>query len=521
MKKILILIVFNLVIANFANAQEEIKKVRLPDAINAFQPAIVPIIDFDEKTLFFDRKFHFENTGNTSDLDEIWFSKNIGTNSWELPQKFEEKINTPLSDVLLYLSPDGKIALISGNYNNTTNSKNESGYSIITKLPNNNWSKPLALNIKNYTNDSSIYSATMSYDMKTMIISSAISGNSGGMDLYYSHYDESIKKWSELKSLGKTINTPYNEFSPFIAIDNRTLFFSSNRPNGLGGYDIYFAVRLDDTWDNWSSPQNLGKIINTNKDDNNLWLTSLGESAYIVSYDTMSKRQGIYKIDVPKQFRPTNYAFIRGSVFELTNNKKYLSNGNYDILCTNLKTKESRTFQIFPNDADYIIPVNSEGDYKIEITNGKYKNSYVIANVYNIKQPKVFSYDIVATINVNSPAINNSEIKKNNINSNSSKSDFFYEYNSDQLCSNDINTLVKIILNNQNETSKYQIYTYADQKGSYTYNKMLTNKRAENIRNILINYGVSESQINIFSQGETTKFGDEDNINRRLTLIIK
>lgn len=518
-KKIIFFIVFAITISNLLKAEENISKTRLPEAINAFQPAIVPISNFDESILFFDRKFHYESTGHTSDLDEIWYSKNIGTNSWDIPKKIGANINTSLSDVLLYLSPDGKTALISGNYKNNT--KNEKGYSIITKLPNGNWSNPISMNINNYRNDSSIYSATMSFDLKTMIISSAIPGNNGGMDLYVSHYDESNKYWSELKSLGNLINSPYNDFSPFLANDNRTLYFSSNRPNGFGGYDIYYSTRLDDTWENWSLPQNLGKEINTNKDDNNLWLTPLGESAYFVSYDTSSKRQGIYKIDIPKQFRPANYAYIRGSVYETTNNKKYLSNGTFDILCTNLQTNESSRFQIFPNEADYIIPVNMEGDYKLEIISEKYKNSYTIANVFNINNPKVLSYDIIANNIQSDPQDNCNTNKENNKKINESKSDFFYEYNSDQLCPNDINLLIKIILNNEDSSSIYKIYTYADPTGSYQYNKQLTKKRAENIKNILINYGVPATQIKIFSQGETFQFGNEDALNRRMVLEIK
>ena len=70
--------------------------------------------------------------------------------------------------------------------------------------------------------------------------------------------------WTEPKSLGKKINLPdYNEMTPYLAPDGETMYFSSNRPGGIGDNDIWISHRLDNSWQKWSEPVNLGSPINT------------------------------------------------------------------------------------------------------------------------------------------------------------------------------------------------------------------------------------------------------------------
>ena len=71
-------------------------------------------------------------------------------------------------------------------------------------------------------------------------------------------------KWGRPIKLDNTINTGRDEFAPFLAPDNKTLYYSSNRKDmGIGGSDIYKVTRLDDTWLKWSAPVNVGRPLNT------------------------------------------------------------------------------------------------------------------------------------------------------------------------------------------------------------------------------------------------------------------
>jgi len=62
-------------------------------------------------------------------------------------------------------------------------------------------------------------------------------------------------------NMGSVINTEFEESSPFLANDMKTLYFASKGHNGYGGYDIYVTERLDESWTNWSAPKNLGHAI--------------------------------------------------------------------------------------------------------------------------------------------------------------------------------------------------------------------------------------------------------------------
>src|SRR5690606_30118497 len=99
-------------------------------------------------------------------------------------------------------------------------------------------------------------------------------------------------------------NTSKVEYSPFLAADNRTLYFSSDGHGGFGGSDIFYTRRLDDTWKKWTTPVNIGKEINTTAWDAYYTVTARGDYAYFVStMDEKSKKEvneDIYRISLKK-----------------------------------------------------------------------------------------------------------------------------------------------------------------------------------------------------------------------------
>ena len=100
-------------------------------------------------------------------------------------------------------------------------------------------------------------------DQKTLIHAIEMNDSKGDQDLYVS-FRKVDGSWSRPKNLGSTINTIKAENSPFLASDGVTLYFSTNGRPGYGKNDIFMSRRLDDSWVNWSEPENLGPSINTN-----------------------------------------------------------------------------------------------------------------------------------------------------------------------------------------------------------------------------------------------------------------
>jgi hypothetical protein len=131
--------------------------------------------------------------------------------------------------------------------------------------------------------------------LKSGIIISAVQRceTFGGRDLYVSFWDG--EKAGEPINMGAIINSEYEESSPFLDTDNKTLYFASKGHHGYGGYDIYVTERLDDSWTNWSEPRNLGPAVNGQMDDEFFSVTHCGKYA-IFSRQVNVHNSDLYKI---------------------------------------------------------------------------------------------------------------------------------------------------------------------------------------------------------------------------------
>src|SRR5690606_29188224 len=136
--------------------------------------------------------------------------------------------------------------------------------------------------IQRFENRNKYQDFYLSSDQEIIILAIETADSYGDQDLYIcrktgpNQYDVPV-------NLGKGINTSRAEFSPFLSMDNKTLYFASDGHGGYGQSDIYKARRLDDTWLNWSAPQNMGPAVNTSSWDAYFSITSAGDYAYFVS----------------------------------------------------------------------------------------------------------------------------------------------------------------------------------------------------------------------------------------------
>ncbi len=118
------------------------------------------------------------------------------------------------------------------------------------------------------------------FNENTIIFASRRAGGQGGLDLWFTTFADTA--WSEPSNLGPSINSSYDETTPFLANDGRTLFFSSNRPESMGGEDIYSAV-FDDLKIDWKAPVNLGTPVNSPENDAFYRISSDGKTAFFSS----------------------------------------------------------------------------------------------------------------------------------------------------------------------------------------------------------------------------------------------
>jgi len=227
--------------------------VKMDKTVNTFHHEAAPVVSPDGSTLYFFVQDHPDNTLGGDDTQDIWKSVKDASGVWSQAEHLKSPFNVHRSNQVFTVFPDGSLFIKGGR------SKGEKGFSIVT----NGSLKELDVKDFKSMNKGRFYGASMSADMKHMLIYFSEKENSPDSDLYGSHLQPD-GSWSRPSKLKLSTNT--DDVGPFIGPDQKTLYFASARqsPGRQGGVDIYRTTRTDDTWTNWSEPINMGKPINTN-----------------------------------------------------------------------------------------------------------------------------------------------------------------------------------------------------------------------------------------------------------------
>lgn len=173
------------------------------------------------------------------------------------------------------------------------------------------WEKPRPIAVA-FQTSAQRTSAALLPNQQAMLLDMQRSGGRGARDLYVA-MATGEQRFNTPVNLGADINTPANEAAPTLAADGKTLYFASDRPGGSGGYDLYVTRRLDDTWQRWAPPRNLGTDINTKADEGSITIDATGQFAYLITMDPKS-REDVWEFALPANMRPTPVAFVFGKV---------------------------------------------------------------------------------------------------------------------------------------------------------------------------------------------------------------
>jgi OOP family OmpA-OmpF porin len=220
-----------------------------------------PVVTPDGRSLYITVANHPQNQGGKRDPGDIWVSVLTDDNQWSAPVHAGPVLNDNAYNAVAGFSADGKQMFMLGHYGSSGNSSRTQGISV-SRLSSGGWSRPENITIPYFQNKSGVLSGCIVPDGSVFIFSAETYGTRGVEDIYVSVRTAS-GNWSEPKNLGGTINTRFQEISPSLSDDSKTLYFSSNGGKGSGSFDIYTSTRLDDGWTNWSSPENLGASINS------------------------------------------------------------------------------------------------------------------------------------------------------------------------------------------------------------------------------------------------------------------
>lgn len=234
---------------------------KLDETINSEAEESMPVLSADGETLYFVRILHPGNLGGKFAGHDIWYAKMQPDSSWGTPKNSILNLNNKGNNAILGFDEGGKRVFLLNHYN-SKNSRNP-GISFSHQNEDNSlWSFPEALDIPNLKKDGFFYNAYVNGEGNIAIVSMKTRKMAGDEDLFVT-IKGADGKWSKLKNLGSKINTPGFEITPFLSKDGKTLYFASNGHKGFGDADIYRVERQDESWENWSTPENLGRPINS------------------------------------------------------------------------------------------------------------------------------------------------------------------------------------------------------------------------------------------------------------------
>lgn len=216
-----------------------------------------PVISPDGKTLYFFVDSHPQNTLGKEGTQDIWMSKKDDAGVWSAPKHLTSPYNQNKLNQVFTVLADGSI-LIRG-----TRTRNAVGFSIVN--PGGGFKE---LNVKDFDRmcKGQFWGATISADLKHMLLYFNETASALISDLYTTHL---LPDGSWSRPVKMALSSNLDEFGPFILPDQKTVYFASNRQGAgrQGLIDIYKITRLDDTWNNWSAPVNVGKPLNTSAED--------------------------------------------------------------------------------------------------------------------------------------------------------------------------------------------------------------------------------------------------------------
>ncbi len=489
------------------NIQEGIIPERLGENINTTSKELRPLTSPDGKELYFSRRNHPDNVGGEGDNEDVWVSKlDTVTGEWGKAENLSRPINNKHPNFVSAITPDGKsVMLVLGN-KYKENGKMAAGVSISTRIED-GWSVPKNFKIENDYNYSPKANYFIANNRKVLIMSVERDDSYGDRDLYVSFFKED-STWSDPVNMGPVINTAAEESSPFLAADDKTLYFSSKGFSGFGNDDLFITRRMDDSWTNWSEPQNLGPDINSKEDDQFFMITPSGEYAYY-SRGNKNTDLDIYRLKIPVVYKPAPVILVKGKVINAKTNEPITAKIIYEQLDTGVEVGYTNAD---PKTGEYQILLPAGSNYGFLAMKDGFVPLSENIDLQELTEYKEIERDLyLVPIEVGVP------FRLNNI---------FFDFDKAVLKKESYPELDRmLLLMNENPEMTFEIAGHTDWIGSDEYNNLLSQRRANAVHDYFVQKGIAKSRLTAKGYGESrpvaTNATDEGRAkNRRVELII-
>jgi outer membrane protein OmpA-like peptidoglycan-associated protein/tetratricopeptide (TPR) repeat protein len=376
----------------------------------------------------------------------------------------------------------------------------------ISYLTKNGWSEPQNLG-RNVNTEFWESTPSLSPDKRDLYFSSNRPGGYGGKDIWVCHRTET-GRWSVPENLGPDINTSGDESTPFIHADNQTLYFNST---GLPGYsekpDLFVTRKQPDG--KWSKPENLGYPINTIDDEGSMIVAADGKTAYYSS-DKIDTKGGldIYTFELREDLRPSKTLWAKGKVYD----NKTKAGLPSTVVLTDVNTRQIVSKLQTDEDGNYLITLPVGKDYAFNVHRKGYLFYSQNYNMKDISSDSVFNVDIPLE-----PIEANAKVILKNV---------FFDTKKTDLKPESITELDNVVrLMNENPNMKILISGFTDNVGKPADNLKLSTGRAVAVVNYLVSKGINNNRLSFKGFGEAKPIATNDTeegraLNRRTELTV-
>ncbi len=471
--------------------------------INSKYDEYFPSISRNDSTLVFTRK--------TNGIDEdFYIAQRDSCGGWFVARDMGSPPNSSEQEGAQMISADGHYLFFMRCGNRSPNGWEAGGCDLyFSYTEREGWSQPVpfgaTINTPGYEGMPSLSS-----DNKELFFVSSREGGYGGNDIWVSRFENGL--WQVPENLGPEINTAFDETAPFIAADNKTLYFTSDGHPGLGGHDLFLSRKESG---HWQKPQNMGTAVNSPDDDVSICVAPDGKKAYFASNRPGGEGgMDVYEVVLQEQQRPESYTYVYGVVYDSITRERlnYAQIEWYDAATGQLLYH----FQSNRGDASYMASVVLDKQYAVHVYRPGYadQDDTLRYTDMHIVSPDTLHF---ALLNFNySPPLEDTLLLRLHFVTNVTG----------------INDSAKAIIREQVSAYIHQpdivffVNGYTDDTGTPHINEALSFSRAREVAQVLFSLGLSDEQMHVQGWADAEPIMPNDTemnrfLNRRVEIIVR
>lgn len=476
---------------------------RLPDAINTTSDEYWPSLSIDQKQLVITRLVKKQGYLPQEDF----YLSEFVDGEWQQAIPISE-INTSENEGAQSLSANGKILFFTACNRPGGMGSCDIYYSLYLDGV---WTRPFnagkPLNTTDWEAQPSISS-----DGRYLYFSSNRPGGQGEKDIWRAEclgIDENGRlKWEKPVNLGKQINTPGNETSPFIHAGNSHFYFASDFHVGLGNFDLFMAELDGDTL--FFNIRNLGYPVNTFNDEQGLHISADGLTAFFSSARDSISGLDIYSFQLDESLRPRPATYAKTRVFDAET--KIPVRAEIELLDIS-SARETARYELTDESGELLVCLPTGKNYLFSVS----KEGYMFySSIFDLQEPRQVYNPYILEIGL-VPVREGAELNLYNI---------YFETDSFRILPEsepELAQLIKFLA--ENYRLKVEIQGNTDDTGTPEKNLVLSEKRAQSVVDYLVENGIEKARLSWTGYGETRPVAGNDTpaerrLNRRTTIKI-